>query len=158
MTSRASAQRAAEYLLRRACRRLPAGTRDERYAEWAAELPAILHDPDIRHPFARSARALRYAAGVYRSTRRLPEAAGSRPWGDRQPAIFPRPDGVLPGLAAVASWICLVLTARYFPHGGPWWPLLAVALFVPDVLAVIAIIRFVRWLRRPSRGSPSSPG
>ena len=42
--------RIGEYLITRACRRLPAETRDERYREWAAELPAILRDPDIAAP------------------------------------------------------------------------------------------------------------
>ena len=35
---------AGEYLVARACRRLPAGIREERYREWVAELPVILHD------------------------------------------------------------------------------------------------------------------
>ena len=37
--------RLGEYLVRRACRQLPQDVREERYQEWAAELPAILHDP-----------------------------------------------------------------------------------------------------------------
>jgi len=40
--------RLGESLVRRACRHLPGPTRDDRYREWAAELPAILHDPEIR--------------------------------------------------------------------------------------------------------------
>jgi hypothetical protein len=40
--------RTGEYLVRRACRRLPPDIRDDRYREWTAELPAILHDPQIR--------------------------------------------------------------------------------------------------------------
>jgi hypothetical protein len=78
MTSRPRAQRLAEHLIRRACRRLPGDTRDDRYREWAAELPAILHDPDIRFRLHRSARALLYAADHTRSTRRLPRAAANR--------------------------------------------------------------------------------
>jgi DivIVA domain-containing protein len=50
--------RIGEYLITRACRRLPAGTRDERYREWAAELPAILRDPDTRLAARRAARML----------------------------------------------------------------------------------------------------
>src|SRR5580693_4561661 len=38
--------RLGESLVHRACRRLPGPTRDDRYREWAAELPAILHDPE----------------------------------------------------------------------------------------------------------------
>jgi hypothetical protein len=147
VTSRSSAQRAAEYLLRHACRRLPAGARDERYREWAAELPAILRDPDIRWPLLRSARAFRYAAGIYRSARHLPGAAGLAVADGRQPAIFPRPDGVFPAIGAVVSWISLIVVARLLPHGGPWMPLFIAAILVPDVLAVVAIIRFIRWCR-----------
>ena len=33
--------RIGEYLVRRACRPLPPDVREERYREWAAELPAI---------------------------------------------------------------------------------------------------------------------
>jgi hypothetical protein len=75
MTSRPHGQRLAEHLIRRACRNLPDDTRDDRYREWAAELPAILHDPDIHFALLRSARALLYAADHTRSTRRLPGTA-----------------------------------------------------------------------------------
>lgn len=63
------ARRLAGHLIRRACRRLPEDIRDDRYREWTAELPAILHDPDIRFRLHRSARALRYAAGHTRTAR-----------------------------------------------------------------------------------------
>jgi Phospholipase_D-nuclease N-terminal len=71
------AQRVAEYLIARACRRLPGEAGEERYREWAAELPAILSDPDIGSGMRRSARALGYAAGVSRCARRL--GRGARP-------------------------------------------------------------------------------
>ena len=58
LTRRPLAQRIAEHLIRRACRYLPGEIRDERSREWAAELPAILHDPGIRFaPPALSPRA-----------------------------------------------------------------------------------------------------
>jgi hypothetical protein len=158
VTRRPPAQRIAEHLIRRACRRLPADLRDERYREWAAELPAIIGDPGIRFAFLRSARALRYAAGVARTTRHLPRAAGAPAWGERQPAIFPRPDGIIPAIAAVASWITLVVLARAFPavatSSGPWLPLFIVVIFLPDALIALAVIRFVRWWRRRSRQPP----
>lgn len=56
--------RLGEYLVGRACRRLPARQRDERYREWTAELPAILHDPGMRLTWHRVACMLSYAAGV----------------------------------------------------------------------------------------------
>jgi hypothetical protein len=160
VTGRPHAQRIAEHLIRRACRRLPGDVRDERYREWAAELPAIVGDPDVRYAFLRTARMLRYAAGVARSTRRLPQAVGAPAWGERQPAIFPRPDGVVPAIAAVALWGTLLGLARAFPavitSSGPWHPLVIAALFAPSALMALAVIRFVRWLRRRSRHTPGS--
>jgi len=60
--------RAGEYLISRSCRRLPSQIRDERYREWTAELPAILHDPDTRFAVRRAARMLGYAADTIRGT------------------------------------------------------------------------------------------
>jgi DivIVA domain-containing protein len=64
--------RIGEYLVTLACRRLPPETRDERCREWAAELPAILRDPDTRLATRRAARMLRYAAGTIRGTALAP--------------------------------------------------------------------------------------
>jgi hypothetical protein len=60
--------RIGEYLVGRACRRLPREIRDERYREWAAELPAILRDPGVRPAPCRAARMLFYAADTLRGT------------------------------------------------------------------------------------------
>ncbi len=68
--------RAGEFLVARAARRLPAGVRDERYQEWAAELPAILRDPSLGPPWRRAARMLGYALDTIR-------AAALRPGQDR---------------------------------------------------------------------------
>ena len=67
--------RLGEYLIARACRQLPAETRDERYREWAAELPAILRDPDTRLAARRAARMLGYAAGTLWGTALAPGSA-----------------------------------------------------------------------------------
>lgn len=67
----------AEHLIRRACRRLPADTRDDRRREWTAEVRAILEDPGIRPAVLRSARALGYALGIRKCTRHPHLAAGS---------------------------------------------------------------------------------
>jgi hypothetical protein len=64
--------RIGEYLITRACRRLPVETRDERCREWTAELPAILRDPDTRLAARRAARMLRYAADTIRGTALAP--------------------------------------------------------------------------------------
>jgi hypothetical protein len=91
------ARRLAGHLIRRACRRLPEDIRDERYREWTAELPAIFHDPDIRIRPHRSARALRYAAGLAGTARRLSQPAtslGARArrlaaWSNNNPLLTP---------------------------------------------------------------------
>jgi hypothetical protein len=57
-----------EYLVARACRRLPAGIREERYQEWAAELPVILHDRDAGPAPRRAVRMLTFAADTLRGT------------------------------------------------------------------------------------------
>jgi hypothetical protein len=57
-----------EYMVGRACQRLPQDIRAERYREWAAELPAILHDPQIRLAPRRAVRMLGYAADTFRGT------------------------------------------------------------------------------------------
>jgi hypothetical protein len=67
--------RIGEYLIACACRHLPAETRDERYREWAAELPAILQDPDVRPAARRAARMLRYASGTIRGAALAPGSA-----------------------------------------------------------------------------------
>lgn len=96
-------------------------------------------------------------------TRKTADAAGALAWGapawgERQPAIFPRPDGVIPAIAAVALWGALLGLARAFPavaaSSGPWHPLVIAALFVPSALMAPAVIRFVRWMRRRSRHPP----
>jgi hypothetical protein len=58
--------RVGEYLVGRACRRLPPGAREERFREWTAELPAILRDPQSRPAPLRAIRMLAYAADTAR--------------------------------------------------------------------------------------------
>ncbi len=67
--------RMGEYLVGLACRRLPHEIRDERYREWAAELPAILQDPGIRLAPHRAVRMLLYAADTLRGTALTPGRA-----------------------------------------------------------------------------------
>lgn len=67
--------RIGEYLVGRACRPLPGKVREDRYREWAAELPAILHDPEIRFAPRRVVRMLGYAADTLRGAALTP---GSR--------------------------------------------------------------------------------
>jgi hypothetical protein len=58
--------RAGEFLVGRAARHLPAAARAGRYQEWAAELPVILGDPQIKPTAARAARMLWFAADTLR--------------------------------------------------------------------------------------------
>jgi hypothetical protein len=58
--------RIGEYLVGRACQQLPPGMRQRRYREWAAELPVILHDPQIGPAPRRAIRMLGYAADTVR--------------------------------------------------------------------------------------------
>jgi hypothetical protein len=93
--------RTGEYLVGRACRRLPRKSRDQRYREWTAELPAILHDPEIRLALGRAVRMLAYAADTLRATALTPGPARRHPG----PAMT-----VILGLLSVAnlvdsSWI-----------------------------------------------------
>ena len=67
----------AESLIRASSRRLPEDERTERCKEWSAELPAILGDSSVRPPILRSVRALRYAAGISRTTRYLRRTSGA---------------------------------------------------------------------------------
>ena len=67
--------RLGEYLVSQACQQLPQDAREERYREWAAELPAILHDPQVRPAARRAARMLAYAADTQRGTITTPGTA-----------------------------------------------------------------------------------
>lgn len=62
------ALRAGEYLVSLACRRLPAGIRQERYQEWLAELPVILRDRGTGPAPLRVVRMLAFAADTLRGT------------------------------------------------------------------------------------------
>jgi hypothetical protein len=66
--------RLGEYLVGRAGRRLPQDIRAERSREWMAELPAILHDPQVRFAPWRAVRMLGYAADTLRDTDMTPGA------------------------------------------------------------------------------------
>jgi len=70
--------RVGEYLVRQACQRLPPDVRAERCREWAAELPAILHDPLITPAPRRAVRMLGFAADTVRGTALTPGRAQGR--------------------------------------------------------------------------------
>jgi hypothetical protein len=70
--------RTGEFLVARAARRLPARVRDERYREWAAELPAILGDPSLGPPWRRAATMLGFALDTIRAAALRPGQDGHR--------------------------------------------------------------------------------
>ena len=144
-------QRVAEHLIARACRHLPGEAGDERYREWAAELPAILADSDVGSGVRRSARALRYAAGISRCARRLGRA-GARP----RPQLSHSGRSGFPVLrvvvgvgiyGAVVALVVGLAAALHPPHR--WLTVLllpAAACFAAFCLADLARARQVRYL------------
>lgn len=137
MTRRPAVQWAAERLIRRACRHLPGGSRDERYREWAAEVPAILHDPDIRFALRRSARALRFAVGTFTSARRSPGAIRYQP----DAAAFAAAGVRL--LISVGIWIVGAGVLTAFPPHGSWIVVTVAAGVLNSGFAVIQEVKLV---------------
>jgi hypothetical protein len=148
-------QRLAEWLIRAACRRLPADERTERHREWTAELPAILDDESIRPPLRRALRALSFCAGISRTTRQLSRSAraapsqgpfGMEPARHRDFLLRRAILGFLIWLVVAAGVVALL---RVF-LGPPGWPLgvvLALAIgFDAFCLADIARAERVRFL------------
>jgi hypothetical protein len=153
------AQRIAEWLIRTACRRLPADVRAEQCREWTAELPAILDDQSIRPPFLRTLRALTFCLGISRTARRLSRSAraGSRrtrnsQW--RTGAMPTRPhDVAVRTVIGLAAWLVIVTgviaLARMFPDPAHWLLIAALPLavgFDAFCLADIARAAQVRYL------------
>ncbi|HEY2078667.1 MAG TPA: PLDc N-terminal domain-containing protein [Streptosporangiaceae bacterium] len=151
-------QRIAEVLIRASCRRLPEDERAERCKEWSAELPAILDDTSIRLPILRAVRALRYSAGISRTTRQLSRAsgrsaqAGAAGW--RDGAMSARAAG--PGsrmTIGVIVWLVVIFAAvsllRAHPDPNSWPFILLLALAAAfDAFCLIDIARAsqVRYL------------
>jgi hypothetical protein len=158
MTWTQPVQRIAERLIRASCRRLPEDERAAHCREWSAELPAILEDTSVRPPILRAVRALRYAAGAFKTARYLRRTGGStsraRPSGWRDGAVPVRPAatglrlaiGVIAWLVVVFAFVSLV---RAFPQA-PGWPIVAglvlAAGFDALCLADIARASQVRFL------------
>ena len=153
------AQRIAEWLIRTACRRLPADVRAEQCREWTAELPAILDDQSIRPSFLRTLRALTFCLGISRTTRRLSRSAraGARrtrnsQW--RTGAVPARPhDVAVRTVVGLACWLVIVAgviaLGRMFPDPSHWLLIVAVPLaigFDAFCLADIARAAQVRYL------------
>jgi hypothetical protein len=153
------AQRIAEWLIRTACRRLPADVRAEQCREWTAELPAILDDQSIRPSFLRTLRALTFCIGISRTTRQLSRSAraGSRrtrnsQWRTGAVKIRP-PDVAVRTLAGLAAWLVIVAgvitLGRTLPDQHGWLFTLGLALAIGfDACCLVDIARAaqVRYL------------
>jgi Phospholipase_D-nuclease N-terminal len=155
MSQAPRAQRIAEWLIRTACRRLPADVRAEQCREWTAELPAILDDQSIRPSFLRTLRALTFCMGISRTARRLSRSAraGSRrtrnsQW--RTGAMPARPhDVAVRTIVGLAVWLVIVVgvitLARMFPAPGRWLLMAALPLAIGfDAFCLVDIARAAR--------------
>jgi Phospholipase_D-nuclease N-terminal len=157
-------QRTAEWLIRAACRRLPADVRAERCREWTAELPAILGDESIRSSFLRTLRVLVFCAGISKTTRHLSRSwrassRGTRSAQWRSGGLPGRPSdlafrvarGLVVWVVVVASSIALLVT-QLTPPNPRIWPLLLVGVLAIgfDAFCLVDIARAadVRYLRK----------
>jgi hypothetical protein len=152
-------QRIAEWLIRAACRRLPADVRAERCREWAAELPAIFDDQSIRPSFLRTLRVLSFCAGISWTTRQLSRSAraGARrtrnaQWRTGAMRIRP-PDVAVRAVVGLAVYLVIVLGVitllRTRPDPQGWLVTLVLPLafgFDAFCLVDIARARQVRYL------------
>jgi len=152
-------QRVAEWLIRAACRRLPADERAERRREWAAEVPAILDDESVRPPVRRAMRALTFCVGISRTTRQLGRSARastrrSRGWQWRTGAPPAQsPHVAVRALLGFLIWLVVVFgviaLVRVLPDPSGWPLGVIVALgigFDAFCLADIARAARVRYL------------
>jgi hypothetical protein len=152
-------QRLGEWLIRAACRRLPADVRAERCREWAAELPAILDDESIRPPLRRALRALTFCVGISRTTRQLGRAGRASARRSRnsqwRTGAMPIQSGNVALRAILGFFIWLVVVvgfitlARIFTHPPRWLLMAGLALaigFDAFCLADIARAARVRYL------------
>lgn len=151
-------RRMSEMLIRASCRRLPADERAERCKEWSAELPAILDDTSIRLPILRAVRALRYSAGISRTTRHLRRTSGrslrarTSAWRDGAVPVRPAAAGSRLTIGVIV-WLVLIFAAisllRAHPQPAGWPFILILALggaFDAFCLIDIARASQVRYL------------
>ena len=134
--------RAGEFLVACAARWLPARVRDERYREWAAELPAILGDPGLGPPWRRAAAMAGYALGTVRAaalTAGQDSYRGAHRGRGRRAAVMTARRLLFP-LVAVAGLLGLLsLPLVYLVSAGTGlglWPAAGVA-FVVVVTALV---------------------
>jgi hypothetical protein len=136
--------RTGEFLLARAARRLPARVRDERYREWAAELPAILRDPSLGPSWRRAALMLGYALDTIRGALRPGQDRYRGAHRGRDPRAGVKTarwllflPAALAGLLAFLSLSLLLIYLVSLGTGLGLWPAAGVA-FMLVVIALLA--------------------
>jgi hypothetical protein len=145
-------------LIRASCRRLPEDERAERCREWSAELPAILDDASVRVPILRAARALRYSAGISKTTGHLRRTSGRSPrarssaWRDGAMPVRTAAPGARLTIGVIV-WLVLIFAVvsllRAFPQPPGWLFMLGLALAAAfDAFCLIDLARAsqVRYL------------
>jgi hypothetical protein len=135
--------RLGEYLVGRACRRLPPEVRAERYREWTAELPAILGDPVVRPGWRRLVRMLRYALGTRAGAAALTPGTRRRRLNKH---LISTNAALILASCAYEIWQAV--------KGPPDWVHYALAGYF---LALILVLAAVFWWRSHRRGQPRRP-
>ena len=141
------ALRAGEYLVSRACRKLPARIREGRYQEWLAELPVILHDREAGPAPLRVVRMLAFAADTLRGTTLAPDAYR----GAHRRAEPSRPSAGSPSACCCSAPCSVALLALLAYEGYIIYQLIAGASLIFSAtlvlvhLASFAASRIPRW-------------
>ena len=165
------ALRAGEYLVSRACRRLPARIREERYLEWLAELPVILHDREAGPAPLRVVRMLAFAADTLRGTTLAPDAYRGAHRGGAVKTIrwlavglllLSAPLGALLALLAYEGYIVYQLIAGaslISARRSCWstWPASPPAASGGGTPPLSAGTAWAKWRREPACSSGRSP-
>ncbi len=145
----------AEGVIRLACRRLPASERELRAAEWAAELPAVLSDPDRGSRFRRLLGAVSYTADLFRGVRRIAPHGAVRRWLSEQLEEMDR-GWVEAGMdrrfvvrfsAPMLTWIALMMAFVQFDPSGRGWPGIVAVVSGPLMICALFMVAAVE-LRR----------
>lgn len=104
----------AERVIRLACRRLPASEREARAAEWAAELPAILADPD-RNRVRRLLATTAFTADLFRGAWRLAPPVKAK----KAPAVAADPHPPVASTRVIIENVTVRFVPRE-PRRGRW--------------------------------------
>ena len=141
-----------ECLVGRAARHLPAAARVERYQEWAAELPVILGDPEIKPAAARAARMLWFAADTLRGAALGPGPA--RHGGAHRGSAGKNARWLGVGAALLTGFAVLLAMLAFIAYYEIFISTASIAGYVSSVLSysLVSLVGCLLW-RRPSGAS-----